>query len=157
MSFSPSGTAVNPVQETRKVKIEFGADEEVAKLIERARELLRHQYPQGKLEDLVREAFELLLEKKDPERKIKRISEKEILQSQSSQNDTQRKTRYIPKVIQREVYQRDQGQCSYTSSEGKKCGERNFLELDHIQPWSLGGDSTSENLRLLCRTHNQYR
>ncbi|MBI3016565.1 MAG: HNH endonuclease [Deltaproteobacteria bacterium] len=29
--------------------------------------------------------------------------------------------------------------------------------IDHIHPWSLGGDSTPENLRLLCRTHNQWR
>ncbi|MBI2645682.1 MAG: HNH endonuclease [Deltaproteobacteria bacterium] len=72
-------------------------------------------------------------------------------------NDVKSETRYIPKAIQREVYQRDEGHCSYTSSEGKKCGEKNFLELDHIHPWSLGGNSTSENLRLLCRTHNQYR
>ena len=139
-----------PKEEIRRVKIEFVADEKVAKLIERAKELLRHKYPQGKLEDLVREAFELLLEKKDPERKTKRDSSRYAL-------GMTKKTRYIPKVIQREVYQRDQGQCSYTSAEGKKCGERNFLELDHIHPWSLGGISTSENLRLLCRTHNQYR
>ncbi|MBI3018257.1 MAG: HNH endonuclease, partial [Deltaproteobacteria bacterium] len=47
--------------------------------------------------------------------------------------------------------------CSYTSPEGKKCAEKNFLELDHVQPWSLGGSTTADNLRLLCRTHNQWR
>ncbi|MBI3019575.1 MAG: hypothetical protein HYY61_06785, partial [Deltaproteobacteria bacterium] len=52
MSFSPSGTDVTPSEpkeEVRRVKIEFVADEEVAKLIERAKELLRHKYPHGKL------------------------------------------------------------------------------------------------------------
>ncbi len=43
------------------------------------------------------------------------------------------------------------------SSEGKQCGERSFLELDHIEPWSLGGKSSEKNLRLLCKTHNQWR
>lgn len=66
-------------------------------------------------------------------------------------------SRYIPQSLQREVYQRDHGQCSYTSLEGKKCGEKNFLELDHVRPWGLGGSTTTENLRLLCRTHNQWR
>ena len=141
-----------PKEEVRRVKIEFVADEKVARLIERAKELLRHKYPQGKLEDLVREAFELLLEKKDPERKIKRDSSPRL---HKGQNDA--KGRYIPQAIQREVYQRDKAQCSYTSSEGKKCGEKNFLELDHVHPWGLGGDSTAPNLRLLCRTHNQWR
>ncbi|MBI3017434.1 MAG: HNH endonuclease [Deltaproteobacteria bacterium] len=157
MPLALSDTVSSEVQEIRKVKIEFVADEKVAELIQRAKEVLRHKYPQGKLEDLVREAFELLLEKKDPERKIKRISEKEILRPFRPQNDMQNKTRYIPQAIQRDIFKRDQGQCSYTSAEGKKCGEKNFLELDHIHPWSLGGTSTSENLRLLCRTHNQYR
>ena len=105
------------------------------------------------LNDLVREAFELLLEKKDPQRKMKRDSSIAL----RPQNGRNIKTRYVPERIKQVVHIRDEGQCSYTSLEGKKCGERNFLELDHIHPWSLGGDSTAENLRLLCRTHNQYR
>ncbi|OFZ17305.1 MAG: hypothetical protein A2X86_02305 [Bdellovibrionales bacterium GWA2_49_15] len=31
------------------------------------------------------------------------------------------------------------------------------LELDHIRPISKGGQSGGENLRVLCRHHNQYR
>ena len=56
----------------QRVKIELSASEGLAKKIQRAKELLRHKYPHGKLEDLVREAFELLLEKKDPQRKIQK-------------------------------------------------------------------------------------
>ncbi|MBI2646422.1 MAG: HNH endonuclease [Deltaproteobacteria bacterium] len=138
------------VKEQRRVKIEFEASEVLAQKIQRAREILRHRYPQGKLEDILNEALELLLEKKDPERKIQRTLEKKS-------SDVKSETRYIPQTIQREVYQRDEGQCSYVSPEGKHCAEKNFLELDHIHPWSLGGDSTPENLRLLCRTHNQWR
>ncbi len=156
MPLALSDIANPEVQETRKVKIEFTAGEEVAKLIERAKELLRHKYPQGKLEDLVREAFELLLEKKDPQRKILRFAQNDP-KAKSSQNDRQNNTRYIPQVLQRKVFKRDEGRCSYVSPEGKHCGEKNFLELDHVYPWSLGGDSTIENLRLLCRTHNQWR
>jgi hypothetical protein len=58
----------------RRVKIEFVADEGVADLIERARALLSHKYPKGRLEDLVREAFQTLLEKRDPMRSRKPIS-----------------------------------------------------------------------------------
>ncbi|HYQ27068.1 MAG TPA: HNH endonuclease, partial [Polyangiaceae bacterium] len=28
-------------------------------------------------------------------------------------------------------------------------------ELDHVDPWAEGGESTIENLRLRCRAHNQ--
>jgi uncharacterized membrane protein YqiK len=31
-----------------------------------------------------------------------------------------------------------------------------FLELDHVQPVACGGLSTVENLRVVCRAHNQY-
>ncbi|MBI3017542.1 MAG: HNH endonuclease, partial [Deltaproteobacteria bacterium] len=68
-----------------------------------------------------------------------------------------RRSRYVPEKIKQIIWERDEGQCSYASPEGKKCGEKNFLELDHVHPWSLGGDTTAENLRLLCRTHNQWR
>ena len=58
--------------------------------------------------------------------------------------------RYIPEEIKREVWIRDQGCCTYSG-----CGSQYFLEIDHIQPVSLNGKSTLENLRLLCRAHNQ--
>ena len=58
--------------------------------------------------------------------------------------------RYIPAKIKREVWSRDQGCCTYTG-----CSSKHFLEYDHIRPVSLKGASTLENLRLLCRAHNQ--
>ena len=30
------------------------------------------------------------------------------------------------------------------------------LELDHEQPFALGGSNEAGNLRLVCRRHNQY-
>ena len=73
----PATTPPQPKEEeVRRVKIEFVADEEVAQKIERAKEILRHRFPKGKLEDVINQALEDLLEKRDPERKIKRHSER---------------------------------------------------------------------------------
>ena len=36
-----------------------------------------------------------------------------------------------------------------------RCTSRAFLEIDHVQPWARGGLDTLENLRWLCRAHNQ--
>ena len=63
-------------------------------------------------------------------------------------------TRRIPEPVKREVYERDQGTCTYVSSDGTKCTEKRFLHYDHILPFSLGGKSEASNLRLLCATHN---
>jgi len=55
----------------------------------------------------------------------------------------------------REVLDRDNSQCSYISKDGVKCTQKHYLNLDHIQPFALGGKSSSENLRVLCSAHNQ--
>jgi hypothetical protein len=65
-----------------------------------------------------------------------------------------RSSRYIPRAVVREVYQRDAGQCTFVSAEGKRCSERGFLELHHHDPYARGGEATVENLRLVCRPHN---
>ena len=64
-------------------------------------------------------------------------------------------SRYIPRKVKDEVRTRDNHQCSFISKEGKRCCERIGLQFDHINPFTLGGTTSSDNLRLLCRGHNQ--
>jgi len=64
------------------------------------------------------------------------------------------RSRYVPADVRHAVELRDGGRCSYISPDGVRCCERKGLEFDHIIPYSLGGGSTNENLRLVCRTHN---
>ena len=42
------------------------------------------------------------------------------------------------------------------SDGGKRCEAASRLEFDHIEPIAKGGQSTTSNLRLRCRAHNQY-
>ena len=144
----------------QRVKIEFSANETLAKKIQRAKDLLRHKYPKARLEEIFDEALEALLEKRDPERKIARMSSK-LFRRKSAQSDSKPEskplTRYIPQEIRRIVWKRDHGRCAYQSPNGRKCGEKAFLEVDHVSPFALGGKSMAENLQLLCHAHNQYR
>jgi 5-methylcytosine-specific restriction endonuclease McrA len=64
--------------------------------------------------------------------------------------------RTIPADVQRAVWQREGGQCSFVGSTGHRCSAREKLEFDHIEPVARGGPSTADNLRLRCRAHNQY-
>jgi len=66
------------------------------------------------------------------------------------------RNRQIPDAIQDQVYVRDHGKCTYVSSNGNMCGEQRFVQVDHIKPYSLGGEHTVENLRILCASHNRY-
>jgi len=63
--------------------------------------------------------------------------------------------RYYPAAVVRAVFLRDENQCTYVSPDGRRCSACRFLELDHIEPWAVGGEATAENLRLRCRAHNQ--
>lgn len=64
--------------------------------------------------------------------------------------------RHIPSRIKHAVWKRDLGQCTFTSDNGHRCEARGALEFDHIEPVTRGGAATVDNLRLRCRTHNQY-
>jgi 5-methylcytosine-specific restriction endonuclease McrA len=64
-------------------------------------------------------------------------------------------TRYIPARIRLEVLERDGHQCAFVSEDGHRCSARCGLQLDHVVPFSQGGQSTVENLRAMCPAHNQ--
>lgn len=64
--------------------------------------------------------------------------------------------RYIPAKLKREVSRRDENRCSYQDRKTKRvCGSGHALEYDHIVPVCAGGESTVENLRLLCSAHHR--
>jgi 5-methylcytosine-specific restriction endonuclease McrA len=67
------------------------------------------------------------------------------------------RSRYIPAAIAREVWARDGGRCTFRGTDGRVCGSRYQVELDHVHPWALGGPTTTASLRLACRAHNQWR
>ncbi len=60
-----------------------------------------------------------------------------------------------PRSIAASVRARDGHCCSWKMAGGGVCGSTWQLEIDHIHPFALGGASTVENLRLVCRAHNQ--
>ena len=60
-----------------------------------------------------------------------------------------RKTRSIPPAIRRALKRRDQG-CRFPG-----CTCNRFVDAHHIHHWADGGETSMDNLVLLCRTHHR--
>jgi len=56
-------------------------------------------------------------------------------------------SRTISQDVKTAVYQRDNGKC-------RECEATDYLEYDHIIPWSKGGANTVDNIQILCRRCN---
>jgi hypothetical protein len=60
-----------------------------------------------------------------------------------------RKTRAIPPSIKTALESRDKG-CRFPG-----CNNRRFLDGHHVRHWAHGGETSLDNLLLLCRTHHR--
>ncbi len=149
----PLPSKIEPVAPQR-VRFSFTGNEALLRKFERARAVLWHKYPAGKLEDIFAEALDFLLNKKDPARRI----QKKASLKRPPPVPRAAASRRIPQWVKDEVWDRDHGQCAFLAPDGARCPEQNGLEFDHIIPWALGGRSHDpKNIRLLCREHNQLR
>jgi hypothetical protein len=115
--------------------------------LEQVRAALSHKCPGGDFEQVVREAFKLVLER---DRKRKALTDRPRAQSETpGEND-----RYVPAAVKRAVWERDQGRCTWPMGDGEVCGSTHRLEFDHDLEVALGGKPTIGNIRLLCKGHN---
>ena len=64
--------------------------------------------------------------------------------------------RYVPADVRRTVWKRDEARCTFEDASGRRCSERAGLEMHHEHAFALGGPTTVENLRLVCRAHNAF-
>jgi hypothetical protein len=140
----PAGTTAPPpppevvkplTPDLRRLNVTVSADF-IAEL-EQVRAALSHKCPDGNFEQVVREAFKLVLER---DRKRKALTDRPRAQSETpGEND-----RYVPAAVKRAVWERDQGRCTWPMGDGEVCGSTHRLEFDHDLEVALGGKPTIE-------------
>ncbi|MFH1017104.1 MAG: hypothetical protein V1798_02855, partial [Pseudomonadota bacterium] len=110
--------------------------------------------------ELFSACLDFYLSQKDPSRKDKKKTltlPVRLKRESDSATDAMPPTRYIAADAKRMVRDRSKGQCEYVDPEsGRRCESRYLLEFDHMDPYCSGGLSNEENIRHLCRMHNQY-
>ncbi|HEX9291575.1 MAG TPA: HNH endonuclease signature motif containing protein, partial [Anaeromyxobacteraceae bacterium] len=126
--------------------------------IDQLTELLSHKVPNGDLAAVLRVAVRCAIE-----RHGKRNGAVEPAHERTRKSPADRPTAIgkpakvrapIAAEVRRQVWRRDEGSCAWIGADGRRCGSKWRLELDHIHPAALGGPSTVENIRLLCNAHN---
>ena len=131
-----------------RFSIHFSVTKAGRDLVDEARTALSNRFPKGaSLEELFTEGLKSIL--KDKAKKT--IS----LGSRKSRSENIDKRTATAKV-RSQVLKRDNYCCSYVYQDGTRCCSDWQIEVDHIRPYALGGKTTPDNLRVLCRAHNQY-
>jgi len=132
----------------RRVPFQFTGDQETGELYEDVRALMSHEIPSGEMALVFKRTLEIA--------KAQLAKRKFAATDRPGHSRGSGNPRHIPASVKRAVSERDERRCTFVSESGKRCDERGFLEFDHIEPIARGGTSTVENVRLLCRAHNQH-
>ncbi len=131
----------------KRYRVQFTADEALKEKLELAADLMAHRNANHDLAPIVEQALDLL---------IAALKKQKFGDTARPQHARQAKPERVTNSAKREVIERDGLQCSYVDKDGKRCAERGMLEFDHRHPRGRGGGSHADNLRILCRAHNQY-
>ncbi len=161
-----------------KTELKLTVEEKLMQNIQRLKELTAHKNPNPTFAEIFEMSTEYMLNQIDPERKHKKVKEKknetqaqnfaakspnsgnikEInLETQNThQKDVPKNTPPLSEAtIKRAVHKRDHYMCTFKDPlTGKICGCKYGLELDHILPVAIGGETTIDNLRVRCKPHN---
>ena len=140
--------ALTPLADDRYV-IRFTATAGTREKLRLAQDLLRHAIPTGDLGEIFDRALTALVEKLAREKLA-------ATERPRASRVTKISSRHIPAEVRRAVWLRDGGRCAFVGKGGRRCAERSFLELHHVQPYGVGGQATVDNIALRCRAHNAY-
>ena len=143
-----------------KVFVQFLADEEFLTLFEEVRDLMGGHALDHSFADVMKLVLKEYRERHSPAARKQRREERKRATSPDShrwewKNAQDESTRHVPDDVRDEVFVRDDGQCTFVGPDGTRCQSKKGLQIDHINPYSVGGSHDVSNLRLLCGGHNK--
>lgn len=151
-------------QRDESVRLEITLNAEDWKELEKARRLLSHCVPEGSWAEVIgvlaqkfNQAQLGRNEKKSTQDSVVKMAPPRVDHVEEISKAPKKNSRpFLSLKLKRELLLKAQHQCEYKDSLSQlRCEAQHFLAIDHIFPLSLGGRHASQNLRVLCRTHNQ--
>jgi 5-methylcytosine-specific restriction endonuclease McrA len=142
--------SVEPVSATQ-YRISMVVSAEFVETLEKVMDLMSHSHPsRKKLEPFLRKGLELVLAQE-----AKRRAEPSRQVAPRPKKDVPAGTREtIPAAVERAVWRRDGGKCTWKREDGTVCGSTFQVEIDHVVPVAHGGTPEANQLRLLCSRCN---
>ena len=136
---------ISPLMKARKAELKFSEieDDSLREKLLKIKGRMAHQKPNLSLNDLLHLLCDekiAQLEKSPPAPRVRTNA--------WSGSDEQGSSARSKAQVRRVVWQKSANKCT-------NCGSYHALEIDHIVPQAKGGDSSPDNLRLLCRPCNQ--
>ena len=147
---------VSPTFQAKEKVLSIPEDDELTKLMDEFRQLamIADGTPQTIVKTALRLAIKELKAKAAARSVIKEKLENPAPLEKLQKNEAH--CRHATKTIKQEVWPRDEGRCRFIDPFTKRrCTATRHLELDHAKPFALDGKTTTDNLRLMCRAHNQ--
>jgi hypothetical protein len=142
---APSRSRIEPLSEAR-YKVQFTASRELKDKLDLARDLMSHAQPGADLAVIVERALDLL---------VAHLKKKRFGETERHQRPRGSRADRVTSSTRRAVVERDGLSCSYVDERGRRCGERAFLQIEHVIARARGGGSHAGNLRLFCAGHNR--
>jgi hypothetical protein len=133
----------------RRYKLQVTIGQETRDKLSEVQGLLSHQVPDGVVAEILDRALDALL----TEAKKKAAATDKPRRTAKGAKES---SRAIPARTRREVFERDEGRCTYADGEGRRCGSTWRVEFHHRVPYARGGTHDPDNVELRCRAHNQY-
>jgi hypothetical protein len=126
-----------------------------------AKDALSHSLPHASDADVLEVALDLIIDRHRKRRGIGAKPRKKVAgEGPETSAGTvppppppRGRSRHAPADVWRAVWERDGGRCVWPLEGGGVCGSTRRIELDHVDGWALGADTTAERCRLLCDHH----
>lgn len=165
------------IQKDCSVRLELTLSQGQMQVLERAKALLSHAVPGGNLVDVIVHLSERYVKQRTGSSVNSKPKSSETATTNTEANATatvaakgggedkgkekvvssHRDQKPLETSMKKMILNRDQG-CQFTDRRtGKICGSSYFAEIDHVHPRFAGGTHEKENLRQMCRAHNQFR
>ncbi len=141
-------------------KLQLCIDLETYEDLRWLQEHMRHSIPDGDAAKLIAKAIKELRKAVEKRRYGKTDKPKKQAPAQLAMptGETAKAEPRAPgRATRRQVSERDGCQCTYVGDDGHRCESVGWLQFDHIEEWSRGGPTETDNLRMLCHAHHRAR